>query len=75
MKIIDAIAPDMPQQELDVMKDYIVLTDDLEAEELQIIGAALYTTLSDADKKKIIGSIEGLRSLNKTIKNGDDINE
>ena len=72
MKIIDAIAPDMPQQELDVMKDYIVLTDDLEAEELQIIGAALYTTLSDADKKKIIGSIEGLRSLNKTIKNGDD---
>ena len=72
MKIIDAIAPDMPQQELDVMKDYIVLTDDLEAEELQIIGAALYSTLSDADKKKIIGSIEGLRSLNKTIKNGDD---
>ena len=72
MKIIDAIAPDMPQQELDVMKDYIVLTDDLEAEELQIIGAALYTTLSDADKKKIIGSIDDLRSLNKTIKNGDD---
>lgn len=72
MKIIDAIAPDMPQQELDVMKDYIVLTDDLDAEELQIIGAVLYTDLSDADKKKIIGSIDDLRNLNKTIKNGDD---
>jgi hypothetical protein len=47
------------------------LTDDLNAEELQIIGAALYTTLSDADKKKIIGSIEDLRNLNKTLK-GDD---
>ena len=71
MKIIDAIAPDMPQQELDEMKDYILLTDDLDAEELQIIGAALYTTLSDDDKKKIIGSIDDLRNLTKTLK-GDD---
>jgi len=71
MKIIDAIAPDMPQKELDEMHDYILLTDDLNAEELQIIGAALYTTLSDDDKKKIIGSIEDLRNLNKTLK-GDD---
>lgn len=72
MKIIDAIAPDMPQKELDEMHDYILLTDDLNAEELQIIGAALYTTLSDDDKKKIIGSIDDLRNLTKTIKNGDD---
>jgi len=71
MKIIDAIAPDMPQKELEEMQDYILLTDDLNAEELQIIGAALYTTLSDDDKKKIIGSIEDLRNLNKTLK-GDD---
>ena len=71
MKIIDAIAPDMPQKELDEMHDYILLTDDLNAEELQIIGAALFTTLSDDDKKKIIGSIEDLRNLNKTLK-GDD---
>ena len=71
MKIIDAIAPDMPQKELEEMHDYILLTDDLNAEELQIIGAALYTTLSDDDKKKIIGSIEDLRNLNKTLK-GDD---
>ena len=71
MKIIDAIAPDMPQKELDEMHDYILLTDDLNAEELQIIGAALYTTLSDNDKKKIIGSIDDLRNLTKTLK-GDD---
>ena len=71
MKIIDAIAPDMPQKELDEMHDYILLTDDLNAEELQIIGAALYTTLSDDDKKKIIGSIDDLRNLTKTLK-GDD---
>jgi len=71
MKIIDAIAPDMPQKELEEMKDYILLTDDLNAEELQIIGAALYTTLSDNDKKKIIGSIDDLRNLTKTLK-GDD---
>jgi hypothetical protein len=71
MKIIDAIAPDMPQKELEEMQDYILLTDDLNAEELQIIGAALYTTLSDADKKKIIGSIDDLRNLTKTLK-GDD---
>jgi|GEM_PF-5020868 len=72
MKIIDAIAPDMPQKELEEMQDYILLTDDLNAEELQIIGAALFTTLSDDDKKKIIGSIDDLRNLTKTIKNGDD---
>jgi len=72
MKIIDAIAPDMPQKELEEMHDYILLTDDLNAEELQIIGAALYTTLSDDDKKKIIGSIDDLKNLTKTIKNGDD---
>ena len=72
MKIIDAIAPDMPQKELEEMQDYILLTDDLNAEELQIIGAALYTTLSDDDKKKIIGSIDDLKNLTKTIKNGDD---
>jgi len=71
MKIIDAIAPDMPQKELEEMHDYILLTDDLNAEELQIIGAALYTTLSDDDKKKIIGSIDDLRNLTKTLK-GDD---
>jgi len=71
MKIIDAIAPDMPQKELEEMQDYILLTDDLNAEELQIIGAALYTTLSDDDKKKIIGSIDDLRNLTKTLK-GDD---
>jgi hypothetical protein len=71
MKIIDAIAPDMPQKELEEMQDYILLTDDLNAEELQIIGAALYTTLSDNDKKKIIGSIDDLRNLTKTLK-GDD---
>ncbi|PUU88690.1 MAG: hypothetical protein CI948_2223 [Halanaerobium sp.] len=71
MKIIDAIAPDMPQKELDEMHDYILLTDDLNAEELQIIGAALFTTLSDDDKKKIIGSIDDLRNLTKTLK-GDD---
>ncbi|PTV92902.1 hypothetical protein C8C76_1639 [Halanaerobium saccharolyticum] len=71
MKIIDAIAPDMPQKELEEMQDYILLTDDLNAEELQIIGAALFTTLSDDDKKKIIGSIDDLRNLTKTLK-GDD---
>jgi len=71
MKIIDAIAPDMPQKELEEMQDYILLTDDLNAEELQIIGAALYTTLSDDNKKKIIGSIDDLRNLTKTLK-GDD---
>ena len=70
MKIFEAMKEVMPEREIRQMEDFYQLSEDLNEEELKVIAAAMYMSLSLKNKQEIIKAINELKNF-KEAKNND----
>ena len=66
-RLFDELKKEMPATEIEEMQEFFTLSEDLDREQLNIIAAAMFRTLSIKNKRNTIDAISGIKNFK-----GDD---